>query len=444
MLKPSIYIILTAFLITLEIYRIQTPLGLTVAFYHIFLGLALFMGILSFLSGRLRIKIERDTKSLLLILLLFASYSFLSFVRNISIIMHESMSTYFAELVGYSMVLAIPFLIIKISELKKLTNAFLASAFFVYIGSFWHIYNFVILGQYVIGTPFWGEYTKSEHVMTYLYAQAHFEGFPRFRLPFSSPAGTGLFLSLTGILLLAHTLHHIANRKKRSWILILLNLLNFFCLLGTFARASWVVFGVGSLFTLWCFMKLNLIKFGRLSLISIAVAGFFYILLSLTPIGDEFFYMISLRLTPGYTETSDIGHLESRLLALEYWTESPLIGLGIGGFFQKPGGGIHTHSTYFTILVDRGFVGLILFLIFLFQLYRTLRRKIPGSWECADEMMLTYNIGFLGILIGLFIGMFLYEMSSETVWMLFGIMLAFVKLLSSKKTTNEQRLALRK
>ncbi len=87
--------------------------------------------------------------------------------------------------------------------------------------------------------------------------------------------------------------------------------------------------------------------------------------MSLTPIGNEFFRMIGLRFSPEATDISNIGHLESRQLALHYWTESPIIGVGIGGFFIKPGGGIHTHSTYFTILVERGIIGLLLYLGFL-------------------------------------------------------------------------------
>lgn len=60
-------------------------------------------------------------------------------------------------------------------------------------------------------------------------------------------------------------------------------------------------------------------------------------------------------------------YLESRTLALHYWMENPIIGLGEGGFWLKPDGGIHAHSTYFTILVNRGLIGVILFLSFSFH-----------------------------------------------------------------------------
>ena len=435
MLKPATYLIPVAFLITLEIYRIPTSLGLNATIYHIFLGLALYIGGLAFLSRSLKPQIDRDTRLLLIIFILFASYSLLSFMRNIGNMRPESMSMYFSELVGYALLLSVPLFIGKMSELQKVTNAFLASSLFVYIGAFWHIYNFTFLGQYVTGTPFWQEYTRSEHVLEYIESVAWFGGLPRFRLPFSSPAGTGIFLSLAGILLLAHTLHRITSKKRGAWILIFLNLVNFFCLLGTFARASWVVFLVGSLFVLWYFRKLKLISFGKVALTHIVSASLFFTLLSLNPIGKEFFHMVGLRFNPEVTEASNIGHLESRLLALHYWTESPIIGLGEGGFWLKPGGGIHTHSTYFTILVNRGLIGLMLFLGFLFQLYCVLKRKIQLSRESNDKMMLTYNIGFLGGLSGLLVGNFLYEMSSETVWLFLGMTVAYVNL-SSKRTRN--------
>ena len=439
MLKPATYLVLVSFLITLEIYRIPTPLGLNIPICHIFLGLALCIGGLAFLSRTLKIRLDRDTRVLLVIFILFASYSLLSFMRNIGSMRPESMSSYFSELVGYAIFLSVTLFIGKMAELQKVTKAFLASSIFVYTGTFWHIYNYSVLGQYVTGTPFWQEYTRSEHVLEYIESVAWFGGVPRFRLPFSSPAGTGVFLALAGILLLAFTLHHIASKKKWTWILILLNLLNFFCLLGTFARASWAVFLIGSLFTLWYFRKLNLISLGKITLTLLVSTGLFFAVLSLTPIGDEFFHMVGLRLSPEVTRTSDIGHYESRMLALEYWEESPIFGLGIGGFWLKPGGGIHTHSTYFTILVERGFIGLMLFLGFLFQTYRTLKSKIRLLDESNDKMMLIYNIGFLGSLSGLFVGMFLYEMKSEIVWIFFGIILAFLKLLPTRKANSEQK-----
>jgi len=435
MLKPATYLIPVAFLITLEIYRIPTPLGLNATIYHIFLGLALYIGGLAFLSGSLKTHIDRDTRVLLVIFSLLAGYSLLSFMRNIGTMMPESMSMYLSELVGYFMILFIPLLISRMSDLQKVTKAFLASSLFVYIGAFWHIYNFTVLGQYVTGIPFWQEYTRSEHVLKYIESVAWFGGFPRFRLPFSSPAGTGIFLALVGILLLAFSLHHIASKKRWTWALILLNLLNFFCLLGTFARASWVVFLVGSLFVLWYFQKFKLISFGKAILTLLVLAGIFFALVGLTPIGNEFFHMVGLRFNPEIMEASNIGHLKSRLLALHYWTESPIIGLGEGGYWLKPGGGIHTHSTYFTILVNRGVIGLLLFLGFLFQLYRVLKRKMKLSQKSNDKIMLTYNIGFLGGLIGLLVGNFLYEMSSETVWLFLGMTVAYVNL-SSKRTRN--------
>jgi len=442
MLKPSTYIILATFFITLSIYRIPTPIGLNITFYHILFGLAIYIGGLAFFSGTLKIHIYRDTRVLFIIFIMFACYSLLSFMRNIGSMRPESMSMYFSELVGYVFLLSIVLFISKFSELQRVTKAFIASALFVYLGAFWHIYNFIVLDQYVTGIPFWSEYSKSKHVLSYIDSVSWFAGFPRFRLPFSSPAGTGVFLSLAGIVLLAHTLHHIASKKRGTWVLILLNLMNFLCLLGTFARASWAVFLVGSLFTLWYFRKLNLISFGKITLTLLFLVGFFFASASLVPFEDRFFDVVALRFSPKATEASNIGHLQSRLLALHYWKDSPILGLGIGGFWLKPVGGIHTHSTYFTILVERGLIGLLLFLGFLFQLFRVLKRGMRQSLKRNDKMMLTYNIGFLGSLIGLFVGNFLYEMNSEVVWLFWGMVVAFVNISSKEKNFHERKRAL--
>jgi len=433
MLKPANYLVPVAFLITLEMYRIPTPLGFNIAFYHIFLGLALYVGALTFSSRNLKIYLDKDTRVLLVIFILFASYSLLSFMRNIGSMRPESMSMYFSELIGYVLLLSMPLFISKISELQRVTKAFLASAIFVNLGAFWHIYNYSVLGQYITGTPFWKEHTRSEHVLEYISKVSWFSGYPRFRLPFSSPAATGVFLSLAGIILLAFTLHYIASKKRGAWMLILFNLVNFFCLLGTFSRASWVLFLVGSLFVLGYFSRLNLIIFGKILLTILVLFGFFFIFVSLTPIGDEFFHMVGLRFNPEAVRTTNIGHLRSRLLALHYWTESPIVGLGIGGFWLMPGGEIHTHSTYFTILVERGLIGLLLFLAFLFQVFRILKRKIQLAQEYNDKTMLTYNIGFLGGVIGLLVGNFLYQMNSEVVWLFLSMVVTCVNL-SFKRT----------
>lgn len=432
MLKASTYIILATFLITLEIYRIPTPLGFNITFCHIFLGLALYIGGIVLFFRNLKLKIDRELKPILTIFVLFAGYSFLSFVRNIGSMRPESISTYLSELIGYVMVLLCPVFLSRKAGLQKVTKAFLASAVFVYLGAFWHIYNFIVLGQYVTGVPFWQEYSKSEHVLTYLHSVARVGGLPRLRLPFSSPAGTGVFLSLAGILLLAYTLHHIASRKRGAWMLILLNLLNFLCLLGTFARASWAVFLFGSLFTLYYFRKLSLISFRKVTSTLLVSASLFFVFVSLTPVGNEFFHIVGSRFNPEdtYTRLSIAGHLKSRLLALHYWQESPILGLGVGGFWLKPGAGIHTHSTYFTILVERGLIGLMLFLGFFFQLFRVVKSKIRLARKYNDNMMLVYNIGFLGGLIGLLVGNFLYQMNSEVVWLFLGMMLTCANLSS--------------
>lgn len=435
MTKASTYLILMAFFITLEIYRIPIA-GYNITLYHIFLAGALFWGILGVLQNRGRIRINKETKIALGILVLFAAYSFVSFLRNVDIMHPESESTFLAEIIGYIMVTAMAILIMQRKTFQWLIAAFVASGIFVYIGAVYHLLIWITERAYVTGIPFWHLFSSSEQVRSYLEHRANFLSFPRFRLPFSSPAGTGIFLSLSGIFLLAFLLQRVANKRKRSWWLILLNVLNFICFLGTFARASWVVYTIGSLVVIWCFRKYKLVSIGRVATTYLIVAVFLLSAMSLIPAGNQFAHDITLRFNPTYTKESNIGHIESRLLALRYWAERPFLGLGVGGFWLKPAGGIHTHSTYFTILVNRGLIGLVLFLAFLFSLYRLLKKKIRMAWQREDTSMLIYGIALLGGFLGLIVGHLLYQMSSAVVWVYYGLILVCGNLPISAEPLN--------
>lgn len=212
MIKVSNYLILVAFFITLELYRIPV-MGYNITLSHLFLAAALFLGLLTILLN-VRLKIDQGVRIALGILIIFGGYSFLTFLGNADIMRREVISMFIVEVIGYSMILLIPLFINNWKNLRRLTIAFLASAIFVYLGAFWHMFVFVTRGEKITGVPFWHIFTPSEHVLAYLEAAAGFAGFPRFVLPFSSPAGTGLFLSLSGIFLLALVLHRIGSKKE--------------------------------------------------------------------------------------------------------------------------------------------------------------------------------------------------------------------------------------
>jgi O-antigen ligase len=323
-------------------------------------------------------------------------------------------------------VLSMPILAKRRSEVQRLIRAFLASALFVYLGAFWHLYNYAILGRYVTGIPFWKVYTGSEHVIEYIEAEATFAQFPRFRLPFSSPAGTGLFLALEGIFLVALSLLDISRLKRRGLMLIVLNLINLFCLLGTFARASWAVFFIGCLVVIISLKRVRLVALSKITFGVLFYISACLILIASIPVAKDFSYMVGLRLSPSVTEASNLGHLESRQLALKYWTESPIIGIGVGGFWTRPRGGIHTHSTYFSILVERGAVGLLLFLAFLIQLIRAVLKEVRSIGKHNRERGTPYNVAFLAGIVGLMIGGLLYEINCEMVWMFLALALSWI------------------
>jgi len=407
MTKASTYLILMAFFITLEIYRIPIA-GYNVTFHHIFLAGAWFWGILGVLQNRGQIRINKETRIALEILVVFAAYSFVSFLRNIDIMRSESKSMFLAELIGYMMVLAAPIFITQRRKFRWFVAAFCASGVFVYLGAFYHLFIWITQKAYVTGVPFWQTFSHSEHVIQYLQSPSEFAHFPRFRLPFSSPAGTGVFLSLSGIFLLAFLLQCVGNKRKRCWWVILLNVANVMCLLGTFARASWGIYAVGSLVVTWCFRKYKLVSIGRVATTYFIVAVFLLSAMSLIPVGNQFAHDITLRFSPRYTEQSNIGHM----------------------------GGIHTHSTYFTILVNRGLLGLVLFLAFLFSLYRLLKKKIRMAWQREDTSMLVYGIALLGGFLGLIVGHFLYEISLDVVWVYYGLILVCGNLPISAEPLN--------
>lgn len=425
MIKANNYLILTGLSITLEIYRLPI-LGYNMTFYQLFVMVACFLGLLSLLKRR-KLQINQKIRTTLGMLLVFGGYSFLAFLRKVDGMPREISSSFLAEMVGYTMMLMIPLFTSTWSSFRRLTIAFLASAIFVYLGSFWHVFLFVTRRQIVTGVPFWPIFSRSEHVKKYLESESTFWGFPRFRLPFSSPAATGLFLSLAGIFLLVFALYR--TRKKRvPWGLILFNAINLICLLGTFARASWVVFVVGSLTAMWYFHRYNIVPF-RKSLSTVVITGVLVIsILSLIAIGNEFIRSIVLRFNPEYTQMSDIGHLESRLAALRYWAESPIVGLGIGGFWEKTSGEIHTHSTYFTILVERGVIGLFLFLTFLMQIIRASKKRMEAARVSGNIINVVYGVAFVSGLTGLLVGHLLYQMSTDVTWLYYGMSLAYANL----------------
>lgn len=416
--------------ITLEIYRIPIPvIGYNITIYHIFLTVALFFGAISILlykKGRLHI--NGEVRLVLGIFTLFAVYSFLGFLRNINTMVLESRSAFLVELIGYIIVFGLIIFISQWKSFKKIIAAFLISGIFVYLGSFYHLFMWIFEGEYVTGVPFWYEFSRSEQVKSYLESRSWFAAFPRFRLPFSSPAGTGIFLSLSGIILLAFTLQSFANKKKSRHRILLLNVINFICLLGTFARASWIVYVIGSIFVLWYFYRYKLIGFGKITRIYLVALVLFLIIISVISNGAEFTHAIVSRFNPELTYASNVGHLKSRILALHYWMENPIIGLGEGGFWLKHGGGIHTHSTYFTILVNRGLIGLILFLSFFFSFYLLLKKRILFNLKSENKIASIYGIALLGGLMGLFIGHLLYEMNSEVIWLYYGLIFSYINL----------------
>ncbi|MDI6808603.1 MAG: hypothetical protein QME66_06450 [Candidatus Eisenbacteria bacterium] len=78
-------------------------------------------------------------------------------------------------------------------------------------------------------------------------------------------------------------------------------------------------------------------------------------------------------------------------------------------------------------------MGLLLFVGFLFQIARVLRRGIKLRWRQWDKSWLIYDVAFLAGLLGLLIGQFLYDLNSETFWFFLGLALTSMNLREDDK-----------
>ena len=429
---PSTWLVAAAFVLTLGVYRVPTPVGYNATFYHLLLGGALYFGVLAFFAGAMRLHLAPRTRGVVVSFILYAAYSFILLLKNLVVIQPNNLSNYLSEMMGYVLLFAAILLVDTFPTFRRTVAAFLASNVFLYLGAFWHLYNFAAFGRIVTGVPFWrqpeGEFVNRD---------ISFMGFPRLRLPFSTPSDAGVYLSLTGILFLALVLHRMSRREGRNGLLLTVLFLNFLCLIGTMARASWSVFLLGGVVV---FSRYRSVVHVRLRYVVVPiVAGI--ILLSLLantlPVVNEALHFAALRFDPQAMRGDNKVHLMTRLLALHYWEESPLWGLGIGGFSLKPGAGVHTHSTYFTILVERGLIGLFLYLLFFAMLYRMLLGALRDARNRGDWERVPYLVGFLGGLTGLAVGNLLYQMWPEYVSFFFGLGIACVNTMPEGKKPSE-------
>lgn len=100
------------------------------------------------------------------------------------------------------------------------------------------------------------------------------------------------------------------------------------------------------------------------------------------------------------------------LTAFNMFKEKPILGFGWGGFAARVG--MYSHSTYAELLANTGFVGVILFFIFVMTIIIKLIKKIKTNSSMNSKFYNTYRIALLSFLIVLALGFgtaFFYEIN---------------------------------
>lgn len=135
----------------------------------------------------------------------------------------------------------------------------------------------------------------------------------------------------------------------------------------------------------------------------------FMLILAIAFLGALFYYLSNNmgaqwdRMS-NFGQGSDNGRFELWKKALDMWLDNLIFGVGIGGFVSSVG--MATHNTYLTVLVETGFVGMILFIVFIGCL-------VKKSLKCGFDVFV--------MLIAVLIHMsFLDALDSRCVWAAIG------------------------
>jgi len=413
------FFMLSTLLISLGLYRI--PIGpVNLSFAHV----AILAGVMAsavyiIYVGQFRIKKFTGYVWRVLVLFLFASGINAILLTDAPEIAFDLIGI---EIMGSVFVFLLPIFFRDLSSFGIIHKAYYYSAFFTYLLNAYALGYWLETGRIIAGVPFWRLFSKSEHVVSYIQAASNFQGFPRFRFPFASAGGTGVFLAICGIFIFNEIF-----RAKTNWVFYLsLFAINTFFLIGTFSRTGWIILFIGVLLSLYYLRKFNLVRLKRVFVLSIAgVLVVVLLLISVPKMGQTVINRFSLKATV----KSNVGHIESRLLGLTKFCEAPLTGIGIGNLWAQ-GYGLHTHSVYTSFLAERGIFILLLYLGFMFLLLYALKSNMKYLAKSIQLEALILNISLFSALIAISFGHLLYQIDSEFVWLFYGLALSFTNLRS--------------
>jgi O-antigen ligase len=228
------------------------------------------------------------------------------------------------------------------------------------------------------------------------------------------------------------TLFIFIKSTKIRTILLILIILNLYCLLYSFSRGSWLSF-IGAMSVI--FFLFNKKIFISSLLIVILSSG---ALLSMMPVSvQERFSTIFVE-----DESKRDQSAESRFvlwdIAMDEYIKSPIIGIGFHVFHHvNPYGGKDTHNYFVKVLTEQGIVGLILLLAIFYQ---STKLSLLLYRSSNDALYKAISLGMLGAITAFFIGnMFGDRMSHYPISAYFWTYLALVQrayILINKSNTN--------
>ena len=241
----------------------------------------------------------------------------------------------------------------------------------------------------------------------------------------------GFITSLVAILIITYLL--ILPRGRWKTILLISLPLDTFTLLTAMSRKSFVAL-LGALL----FMQLMLKKKFLSRMIIILIVSFIVAISVLLIMGSSGFIaalserVMSLFMSP---EESIKYRLDAWSVGIDMFKQSPLIGKGLGSFYQislLAGSQLNfPHNFYVFIISELGLVGLFFLIFWWFQIGLKFVKFLK---DCANEEIRVIGIGMMGGLITIAIHMAFrsFSLTDPTFWGFMGLTSAFLKLHSQE------------
>lgn len=196
-------------------------------------------------------------------------------------------------------------------------------------------------------------------------------GVPRYAV--GDPNDFGVTLSIA-VVASIHLLRTASSRRARLWWAVVI-LLQVVALLRTASRTALVAVIVGAIVTCADRSLLKPRALALLTFVSAVLVGTAVTFASTTSLGR-------LGTIAGAVESGDLNNrTEKWQHAIEYWSQSPITGIGAGAFRTRDalnGDSAVAHSVWFGLLSEVGLVGLALFVVLLWVAASSLRR-VPDA-----------------------------------------------------------------